>query len=76
MLLRIPKINTVHITGLSCVLRLVATESPSSIANVMLGALQLCTFVSKVKVKCFMVKSIPVENLLPQNVGSLTSYLQ
>ena len=30
----------------------------------------------KVKVKFSMAKSLPVENLLPQNVGSIINYLQ
>ena len=30
----------------------------------------------KKKVKSSMVKSLPVENLLPQNVGSIINYLQ
>ena len=29
----------------------------------------------KVKVKSSMAKSLPVENLLPQNVGSIINYL-
>ena len=28
------------------------------------------------KVKSSMARSLPVENLLPQNVGSITNYLQ
>ena len=30
----------------------------------------------KKKVKSSMAKSLPVENLLPQNVGSIINYLQ
>ena len=30
----------------------------------------------KVKVKSSMARSLPVENLLPQNVGSIINYLQ
>ena len=30
----------------------------------------------KVKVKSSMANSLPVENLLPQNVGSIINYLQ
>ena len=30
----------------------------------------------KVKVKSSMARSLPVENLLPQNVGSIVNYLQ
>ena len=30
----------------------------------------------KVKVKSSMAESLPVENLLPQNVGSIINYLQ
>ena len=30
----------------------------------------------KVKVKSSMAKSLPVENLLPQTVGSIINYLQ
>ena len=30
----------------------------------------------RVKVKSSMAKSLPVENLLPQNVGSIINYLQ
>ena len=40
---------------------------------------KLCRLVSgfgKVKVKYSMAKSLPVENLLPQNVGSIINYLQ
>ena len=32
--------------------------------------------VHKVKVKSSMARSLPVENLLPQNVGSIINYLQ
>ena len=32
--------------------------------------------VKKVKVKSSMASSLPVENLLPQNVGSIINYLQ
>ena len=32
--------------------------------------------IKKVKVKSSMAKSLPVENLLPQNVGSIINYLQ
>ena len=32
--------------------------------------------VSCVKVKSSMARSLPVENLLPQNVGSIINYLQ
>ena len=32
--------------------------------------------VSGVKVKSSMARSLPVENLLPQNVGSIINYLQ
>ena len=31
---------------------------------------------NKVKVKSPMARSLPVENLLPQNVGSIINYLQ
>ena len=30
----------------------------------------------KVKVKSSVAKSLPVENLLPQNMGSIVNYLQ
>ena len=30
----------------------------------------------KIMVKSFVVRSLPVENLLPQNVGSIINYLQ
>ena len=33
-------------------------------------------FVCKKKVKSSMARSLPVENLLPQNVGSIINYLQ
>ena len=33
-------------------------------------------FCKKVKVKSSMARSLPVENLLPQNVGSIINYLQ
>ena len=33
-------------------------------------------FKEKVKVKSSMARSLPVENLLPQNVGSIINYLQ
>ena len=33
-------------------------------------------FFLKVKVKSSMAKSLPVENILPQNVGSIINYLQ
>ena len=33
-------------------------------------------FIKKVKVKSSMARSLPVENLLPQNVGSIVNYLQ
>ena len=36
----------------------------------------LLTYYKKVKVKSSMAKSLPVENLLPQNVGSIINYLQ
>ena len=32
--------------------------------------------IKKVKVKSSMARSLPVENLLPQNVGSIMNYLQ
>ena len=34
------------------------------------------TLLIKVKVKYSMAKSLPMENLLPQNVGSIINYLQ
>ena len=34
------------------------------------------TIVDIKKVKSSMAKSLPVENLLPQNVGSIINYLQ
>ena len=35
-----------------------------------------CRVLREVKVKSSMAKSLPVENLLPQNVGSIINYLQ
>ena len=43
--------------------------------NSMLNSLLLSKEVKKVKVKSSMAKSLPVENLLPQNVGSIINYL-
>ena len=36
----------------------------------------LALFVKKVKVQSSMARSLPVENLLPQNVGSIINYTQ
>ena len=41
-----------------------------SIAQVLVGLRK------QVKVKSSMARSLPVENLLPQNVGSIINYLQ
>ena len=38
--------------------------------------IQLLADNKKVKVKSSMAKSLPVENLLPQNVGSIINYVQ
>ena len=40
------------------------------------SCLLTCCNISKVKVKSSMARSLPVENLLPQNVGSIINYLQ
>ena len=37
---------------------------------------QVLQIMRKVKVKSSMAESLPVENLLPQNVGSIINYLQ
>ena len=37
---------------------------------------EMSPWLFKVKVKSSMAKSLPVENLLPQNVGSIINYLQ
>ena len=42
--------------------------------NNWLTANRIC--INKKKVKSSMAKSLPVENLLPQNVGSIINYLQ
>ena len=38
--------------------------------------LEASLLIPKVKVKSSMARSLPVENLLPQNVGSIINYLQ
>ena len=40
------------------------------------GTLIYSVYTGKKKVKSSMAKSLPVENLLPQNVGSIINYLQ
>ena len=36
----------------------------------------LLNIILVLKVKFFMIRSLPVENLQPQNVGSIINYLQ
>ena len=37
---------------------------------------QIGRIIKKIKVKSSMARSLPVENLVPQNVGSIINYLQ
>ena len=38
-------------------------------------SMPFCLYVKNVKIKSSMAKSLPVENLLPKNVGSIINYL-
>ena len=40
------------------------------------GNIDIVTALPLLKVKSSMAESLPVENLLPQNVGSIINYLQ